>query len=171
MGHSRNGTYILSNLTGKPTIWWTSCFRAPVCLVMGIMICEDVELSFEGKASIKREGRIEIPVGEITLAAGALNTVSNASDPQGSFASNRQTVTIFKGQTGKSRIFALELRKISMKGWIWKDLDLQNEGPAVDATRLAANGESGDEEDADERPNIEDLVLTRLGQEEYKEIE
>ncbi|PVI01661.1 hypothetical protein DM02DRAFT_654268 [Periconia macrospinosa] len=130
---------------------WTSRFRAPVCLVVGIMICEDVELSFEGEASIEREA---------------------GSDIQANVASNRQTVTIFKGKVGESRIFALELKKISTQGWITKDLVLKNEGPSVEATRLAADGESENEEDDDdERPKTEDLVLTELSKEEYEEVD
>jgi hypothetical protein len=140
---------------------WTSRYRAPVCLVVGIMICEDVELSFEGKTSLDREGKVELPIGKITLAAGTPNPLGNAADPQVSVGSSRQTVTIFKGKVGESRIFALELKKITTEGWIQKDLKLRSEGPTVDATRTAAGGES-DSEDDDEQPRIEDLVIGDL---------
>jgi hypothetical protein len=148
---------------------WTSRYRAPVCLVVGIMICEDVELSFEGKSSLERGGEVELPIGKITLAAGAPNPLGDAVDPQVNIGNNRQTVTIFKGKVGESRIFALELKKITTKGWIQKDLKLRSEGPTVEALRTAAGGGSDDEDD-DEQPGIEDLVLDGLSQEEYGEM-
>jgi hypothetical protein len=108
---------------------WISRYRAPVCLVVGIMICEDVELSFEGKQSREVEGKVELPIGKITLAAGVPNPLGNTVDPQATIGSDIQTVTIFKGKVEDSQIFALELKKITTEGWFWKDLKLEREGP------------------------------------------
>jgi len=148
---------------------WISRFSTwPVCLVVGIMICEDVELSFEGERSIKREGKTELPISKITLTASTPNPAGDTGDPQVSFMANRQTITVFKAKVEERRIFALELRKITTKGWVNKELTLRNEGPEVDETRLAA-GES-DEEDDDRLENIEDLVLAEFSNEEYEDM-
>ena len=78
-------------------------------------------------------------------------------------------MTIFKGKVGESRIFALELKKVTTEGWIRKDLRLRSEGPQIDPTRIAAGG-SDDEDDDDEQPKIEELVLGGLSAEEYEDI-
>ncbi|KAM0710564.1 hypothetical protein Q7P35_002235 [Cladosporium inversicolor] len=147
---------------------WTSRYRAPVCLVVGIMMCEEVELSFDETQSREREANGQLPIGKITLAAGVLNPVGDAVDPQAGFNSNHQVVTMFKGRVNESRIFALELKKVTTEGWIHKELRLRSKGPDVDPTRLAA-GESDDEDEDDENPRIEDLVLDGLSAEEYGE--
>jgi hypothetical protein len=148
---------------------WTSRYRAPVCLVVGIMMCEDVELSFDETQSREREAKGQMPIGKITLAAGVLNPVGNAVDPQAGFSSHRQVVTMFKGKVTESRIFALELKKVTTEGWIQKDLRLKSHGPNVDPTRIAA-GESDDEDEDYEHLRIEDFVLGGLSAEEYGEI-
>jgi hypothetical protein len=147
---------------------WTSHYRAPVCLVVGIMICEDVELSFDETKSKEREAKGEVPVSKITLAAGVQNPLSDALNPQIGFATNCRTVTLFQGKTSESRIFALELKKVTTMGWIQKDLKLRSQGPDVDPTRVAA-GDSDDDED-DEQPKVEELILHGLSDEEYGEI-
>ncbi|KAF1954307.1 hypothetical protein CC80DRAFT_493812 [Byssothecium circinans] len=148
---------------------WTSRYRAPVCLVVGIMICEDVELSFDETQSREREANGQLPIGKITLAAGVPNPVGDAVDPLVGFSSNRQVVTIFKGKINESRIFALELKKVTTEGWIQKDLRLRSQGPDVDPTRVAA-GESDEEDEDDEQLEIEEFVLGGLSAEEYSEI-
>ena len=113
------------------------------------MMCEEVELSFDETQSREREANGQLPIGKITLAAGVLNPVGDAVDPQAGFNSNHQVVTMFKGRVNESRIFALELKKVTTEGWIHKELRLRSKGPDVDPTRLAA-GESDDEDEDDE---------------------
>ncbi|RYO63866.1 hypothetical protein AA0116_g4036 [Alternaria tenuissima] len=148
---------------------WTSRYRAPVCLVVGIMICEEVELSFDEKQAQEREAKGQLPIGKITLAAGVPNPVGNAADPRLGFNANRQVVTMFKGKINDSRIFALELKKITTAGWIKKDLKLRSQGPDVDSARLAA-GESDEEDEDDEELKIEEFVLGGLSAEDYGEL-
>jgi hypothetical protein len=76
---------------------------------------------------------------------------------------------MFKGEINESRIFALELKKITTVGWIQKDLKLRSQGPDVDSTRLAA-GESDEEDEDDERLNIEEFVLGELSAEDYGKL-
>lgn len=148
---------------------WTSRYRAPVCLVVGIMICEEVELLFDEKQAQEREVKGQLPIGKITLAAGVPNPTGSTGDPQIGFNTNRQVVNMFKGEINESRIFALELKKITTVGWIQKDLKLRSQGPDVDSTRLAA-GESDEEDEDDERLNIEEFVLGELSAEDYGKL-
>ncbi|RYO36375.1 hypothetical protein AA0111_g2729 [Alternaria arborescens] len=148
---------------------WTSRYRAPVCLVVGIMICEEVELLFDEKQAQEREVKGQLPIGKITLAAGVPNPTGSTGDPQIGFNTNRQVVNMFKGEINESRIFALELKKITTVGWIQKDLKLRSQGPDVDSTRLAA-GESDEEDEDDERLKIEEFVLGELSAEDYGKL-
>jgi hypothetical protein len=148
---------------------WTSRYRAPVCLVVGIMICEEVELCFDEAQAREREAKGQLSMGKITLATGVLNPAGSAADPQIGFTTNRQAVTMFKGKMSESRIFALELKKITTSGWIQKDLKLSSQGPDVDPTRLAA-GNSDKEEDDDEQLEIGEFVLGELSAEDYGEL-
>jgi hypothetical protein len=148
---------------------WTSRYRAPVCLVVGIMICEEVELCFDEAQAREREAKGQLSMGKITLATGVPNPAGSAADPQIGFTTNRQAVTMFKGKMSESRIFALELKKITTSGWIQKDLKLSSQGPDVDPTRLAA-GNSDKEEDDDEQLEIGEFVLGELSAEDYGEL-
>ena len=76
---------------------------------------------------------------------------------------------MFKGKINDSRIFALELKKITTAGWIKKDLKLRSQGPDVDSARLAA-GESDEEDEDDEELKIEEFVLGGLSAEDYGEL-
>ena len=149
---------------------WISRFNAwPVCLVVGIMICEDVDLSFEGHSSLERGGKVELPIGKVSLAAGTL--IPGLPDAQVSAGTSRQTVTIFRGKAEESRIFALELRKIGLEGWFRKELALKSMGPDVmDETRLAA-GEEEDEEDEEDVEDVSELVLGAFDEDEYEDME
>ena len=149
---------------------WISRFSTwPVCLVVGIMICEDVELSFEGQKSLGGEGKVELPIGKISLAAGT--PIPGIPNPEVSVGTKRQTVNIFRGRADESRIFALELRKIGLEGWFRKDLRLRSLGPeGIDETRLAA-GEDEDEEYMDGPENVNELVLGEFDDDEYRDME
>lgn len=132
----------------------------PACLVVGIMICEDVELSFETNKSKEREAHGEVPLETISLAVGVPN-------PQAKLASNMQTATIFKAQTGQSKIFALELKVVGTKGWRAKELVLKGDVQGVDPTRQA--GRDGEEDDG---PTVaHDVVLREFDDEDYQDME
>ncbi|CAI6089272.1 unnamed protein product [Clonostachys chloroleuca] len=149
---------------------WISFFNTwPVCLVVGIMVCEDVELSMDGARSRTLEGKIELPIGQITLAAGVPNPVADLSDPHVKLTSTNQTATIFKAKMGKSSIFAVELRKISTELFRRKLLQLRSDGPGVDGIRLAGD-ESDDEEDLEKPVAAEDLILDELSPEDYEDM-
>jgi len=152
----------------KTTPGWVKFFNDwPTCLVAGIMICEDVELEWEGTQSRKQEGEAEIPIGQITLAAGVPNPVGDQLDPRLKLASTKKTANIFKSKMGTSKIFAVELNKITTPLFRKKELELKNEGVNVDSTRLAGNGEEDKEEDLNEPVDASNLILDEFAPEDY----
>jgi hypothetical protein len=148
---------------------WLSNKRAmcPPCLVVGIMICEDVELSFEAEQSRESEGHVEVPVGAIMLASGVTNPLGDNANPQAHASTNKQSVTIFKGSTCKSNIFALELKKITTQSFLSKQLRLTEEGPTVDPTRLAGAHEGRAKADY---VSAEELVVDEFTTKEYEDM-
>ncbi|EPS41762.1 hypothetical protein H072_4298 [Dactylellina haptotyla CBS 200.50] len=124
---------------------WISRFNTwPPCLVVGIMIADDVELDFSGKGGLKAE-------------AGA----------------SRNMATVFKAKTGRSYIFALELRIITTALLRRRELKLKEFGPKVSDGRLAGNNDSDendDDNDGDDEPMMDDLILERFTDIEYDEM-
>jgi hypothetical protein len=169
--HDRFWAKLRADPDVKATVpYWTSRYRPPVCLVVGIMICEDVDLSFNETHAQEREANGQLPLGTIIVAAGVPNIIGNATDPQVGFNSNRQIVTMFRGKVSESRIFALELKKITTQGWIQKELRLRTEGPDVaDPTRVAA-AESDESDEDDEQLGIDDFILGGLEAGGYSDI-
>lgn len=149
---------------------WISFFNTwPVCLVVGIMICEDIELSMDGAQSRAHEGHVELPIGQITLAAGVPNLVGDLVGPQVKLASTKQTASIFKAKISNSNIFAVELRKVTTEVFKRNLLWLKSDGPEVDATRLASD-EWEDEEDLGQPVDADDLILDEFGPEDYEDM-
>ncbi|KAK7705225.1 hypothetical protein SLS64_008061 [Diaporthe eres] len=88
--------------------------RKPVCLVVGIMVCEDVELSYEGSKVKDREGQLEIPVKEVLLGGtdAALGKVGN---PEFVAVRRHEAATEFKGKQETRTICALELKRVTTR--------------------------------------------------------
>lgn len=149
---------------------WISIFNNwPPCLVVGIMICEDVELSYSGESSRTIDGNVEVPVGAITLAAGVPNPLGNAGDPELSMGGTHKQANLFKAKMGESKIFAIEVQTITTPILKLKQLKLLNVGPKFDDVRRAGP-DSEDDEDDEEEPVVEDLILDRLTPRELEMI-
>lgn len=145
---------------------WISLFNAwPVCLVAGIMVCEDVELSVDGAHSRQVEGHVQLPLGQITLGPQA---GGNTMNPQATLAAGMQTASIFKAKMGKSNIFAVELRKVTTDMFRRKQLRLKRTGPDIDEHRLAGDDSDGDFEEGP-APG-EKLILDNLTAEELEDM-
>jgi len=173
--HDQFWAKLKQDKTVKDTVpGWVKFYNTwPVCLVVGIMTCEDVEINYEGKQEIQHEGHAEVPIGQITLAAGLPNPLGDTGNPQAKVVVDRKVATLFKGKSGKNQIFALELRKVTTEMFSRKELVLKDAGPDVDASRLASDGEdSDDSEDMDiEKPaTIDELVLQEFRSEEYDDM-
>jgi hypothetical protein len=142
----------------------------PPCLVMGIMIAEDVELDFAGAADRSKDGNVELPIGKIATAAmGApmpMNLGNMSADAGTSHGSSKE----FKAKAPKRSIFALELQTVSLakssRFWSSKrGLSLQDDGPEFEEGRLM--GENEDDSDADDLPSVDDLELVGFSDVEY----
>ncbi|EUC40017.1 hypothetical protein COCMIDRAFT_67958, partial [Bipolaris oryzae ATCC 44560] len=136
-------------------IWVKDAKGRPPCLVVGIMIAEDVELDFSGASKRETDGGVEIPIAKIAMAVTAaplppnlgLGNVSAGAGTAHTFAS------VFKAKTAKSNIFALELQKVEVarsSGW-WgrkKQLILTDDAPDFDDGRLMGRDDNdSDDED------------------------
>ncbi|KAJ5387335.1 hypothetical protein N7509_009876 [Penicillium cosmopolitanum] len=134
------------------------------------MICEEVELSMEGADSRTYEGNAELPIGQITLAAGVPNPVGNLFDPHANLSSTTRRVTVFKARTGKSSIFAVELKKVTTELFS-KTLKLKEAGLTVDALRLAEVPIESPQEALEKPVDAEDLLLDDLDPKCYEDME
>ncbi|KAH6714537.1 hypothetical protein BKA61DRAFT_482019 [Leptodontidium sp. MPI-SDFR-AT-0119] len=122
--------------------WIKWPYLNPVWVVVGIMTCEDVTINFENKRELQVDGHIEVPIGEITVAGMPLG---NAGNPKVGAGAHKKTATVFKAQSGRNQIFALELRKVTTSKFKSKILKMGDSGPVVKDGRLAAN----DSDDSD----------------------
>lgn len=149
---------------------WVKLFSTwPACLVTGIMICEDVEVSFEGKQAVEREGRVELPVGTIALAAtGAPLPAGHGGNIQAGLQGGSNVATVFKAKNGQSSIFALELRKVTTEVLRRKELQLKEGGPKVDAGRFLADDDAEIEEE--QPPAVEEMILDGFTEEDFAEM-
>ena len=130
----------------------------PTCLVVGIMICEDVEMSMDAANARELKAQGAISVGEILLPSGGVDPLGTDVNPKLEATSSQHTATLFKANIGESSIFAVELKKV-MTGVIHRKLlRLKDEGPNVGDNRLAG---MDSDEDSDEKASVdEDLILT-----------
>jgi len=145
---------------------WVSLFNSwPPCLVVGIMICEDVEVSTKEDQSREIIAEIEIPVSAVAAAAGAPNLLGDTGNPELSAASTLKKANIFKAKIGESSIFAIELQKITTPFLRTEQLHLNKRGPHIDLIRGA--GPSDDDGKGGETDADHDLTLDGFTDEEY----
>jgi hypothetical protein len=58
-----------SDVTSRVPKWIKS--KTETCLVVGVMVCEDVEVEWTSEEKRDAEGHVTRPIGTIALAAGA----------------------------------------------------------------------------------------------------
>ncbi|KAM3076455.1 hypothetical protein ACMFMG_007271 [Clarireedia jacksonii] len=124
--------------------WIKWPYLNPVWVVVGIMTCEDVTINFENKRELRVDGHVEAPIGEITVAG---MPPGNAGNPKVGAGAYKKKATVFKAQSGRNQIFALELRKVTTSKFRSKILKMRDSGPVVNDGRLAAN-DSDDSDDS-----------------------
>jgi len=138
--------------------WIKWPYLNPVCVVVGIMTCEDVTINFENKSELEVDGHVKVPIGKITVGGMPLG---NAGDPKVGAGAHKKTATVFKAESGSNRIFALELRKVTTSKFNSKILKMRDSGPVVKEGRLAADN-SDDSEDSDDEAGqvtVDELIL------------
>lgn len=140
----------------------------PPCLVVGIMLCEDVELCREGLRSREVGGETELPIAQVALPAGVPDSIGYEVNPKVSLGCSTQNATIFGAKFGEKRIFALELRKITTQPLRRRRLQLKNYGPDFDPARLAGDG--GPEMDVIKPITAKDLVLDSFDEDDIEDL-
>jgi hypothetical protein len=132
-----------------------------VCLVVGIAICEDVEVEWDKTRIAKRQADGELPLDVIlSAAAGSPLPLPIGANVTATIAKEKTQVYVFKSKQKKKSIFALELKVIQRKGWRKPRLEL-GRGPRVEAGHQLA-GSDDDEDEDDEDIDVADLVLHEL---------
>jgi hypothetical protein len=61
--------------------WFKRLHKTPICLIVGIAICEDVEIKRETDLKVEHEAHLELCLGTVLLAAGVPNPLGDALDP------------------------------------------------------------------------------------------
>ncbi|KAI8234210.1 hypothetical protein K4K57_003447 [Colletotrichum sp. SAR 10_99] len=147
---------------------WMSFWKDwPVCMVVGIMICEDIEHTRNTDMSRDLEATAEVPVGTIAAAAGAPLPVGSAADSKLTAGKSREASTSFQAKYETGQIFAVELRKVTTELFHRKELKLHDNGPDnIDPARLAGAGMDDDEDDDDDKldepVDAEDLICVNI---------
>jgi hypothetical protein len=135
-----------SDVTSRVPKWIRS--KTETCLVVGVMVCEDVEVEWTSEEKRDAEGHVTAPVGTIALAAGAPLPPGTNIDPQLKLSGNKVTGRVFKAKSGTSKIFAVQLREVTNGKWLKrKELDLKDNGPSIEKGRKL-DGEAGDGNDS-----------------------
>jgi hypothetical protein len=148
---------------------WISMWNTwPVCVVVGIMIGEDVDVEMDAEKIQERRTQGEIPVHEMLIASGGVNPLGKKANPKLEATSSKQTATFFRAKMGESSIFAVELRIVTTGLIHRKLLQLKQHGPNVDDNRLA--GADSDEDSEEEAPVDEDLILADLDTETVQDM-
>lgn len=130
-----------------------------VCLVVGIAICEDVEIEWEKERIATRKAGGQFPLDAvITVAAGSPLPLPAGAHIEATVAKEKTQVYVFKAKQAKKSIFALELKVIEREGWTGTRTIL-GRGPAVEQGHEL--GDSDDDDDDDE-VEVEGLVLHEL---------
>lgn len=154
---------------------WISLFNTwPPCLVVGIMTAEEVDIDYSGATEKNINGKLEAPLATVGLAAagapaGLLGGV-DAGDAYADAGSGRRVAKVFRAKSGRSSVFALELRVVTTKLLQKRQLQLKDGGPKVDAGRLAGVGDDEDSDEEDKSPEADDLILGNFNDQEYLEM-
>ena len=131
-----------------------------VCLVVGLLICQDVIVAASDEEAREREARGGIPLGTIASHGAPIST-GGGGDVSVALSSSVINRTYFEAEGHGKRIFALELKIISSnKG----KLALTDKTPQ-------SNRQLGhdDDEDGDEA-HSHDLLMREVAPEEWDEI-
>lgn len=131
-----------------------------VCLVVGIAICEEVEIEWDKTRIAERKADGKLPLDfVITVAAGLPLPLPVGADIQATVAKEKTQVYMFKAKQAKKSIFALELKVIEREGWTGTRTVL-GRGPDVEEGHEL--GEDDDDDDDDDELEVADLVLHEL---------
>ncbi|KAH4177190.1 hypothetical protein HBI49_055730 [Parastagonospora nodorum] len=148
-----NGLKTDKAVNGMVPIWVKDAKGWPPCLVVGIMIAEEVEVDFSGASQRETDGGIEAPIAKIAVAATGVPVALSGGNITVEGGAAHTSATAFEAKAGTSHIFALELQKVCIaksSGW-WSNkrkLVLADDGPDFDEGRLMDGGDSSSDDDS-----------------------
>lgn len=154
---------------------WISYFNTwPPCLVVGVMMAEDVELHSSNDTERHYHSKLDLPVAEAALAVGGVPNVLGRGADAGKAALKldlgRQSAIELTANSARSSIFALELRVVTTKLLRQRELAIKDYGPKVTPGRLAGVEDISDEGGDDKPPAAEDLIIDTFTDQEYSEM-
>lgn len=176
--HEQFWSELMTNEAVRSTVpGWISIYNSwPPCLVVGIMIAEDVELDSGSATESKRHVDLDFPVAAVAAAAAGVPAAGLLSDldvgnGQTGVGTSRNETAKFTAKLERGSIFALELRKVTTANFWSRKLKLDKDGPKVPAGRLAgADEQSSGSEDEDERVSPEDVIIETLTEKDYDNL-
>jgi hypothetical protein len=132
-----------------------------VCLVIGVAICEDVEVEWNKTRIAKRVAEGELPLDVIiSAAAGSPLPLPDGANITATVAKEKTQVYVVQAKQSKKSIFAPELKVIERKGWTGTGTGtILGCGPAVEEGHQLAGS---DEDDYDDEVEVGDLILHEL---------
>ncbi|KAI8278760.1 hypothetical protein K4K59_009110 [Colletotrichum sp. SAR11_240] len=148
---------------------WSWARPYPVCMIVGIMICEDAEHQVETTSTSKQEVTIEVPAGTITGAAyGAPPIVSGMIDPSSTLEHSDEASSNFQAKYRNGNIFAVELQKVTAGFFHEKELKLKPYCPKYMRPNLRAcsvqpRKNKNDDDDDDWNFSVGPEDLMRIG--------
>jgi hypothetical protein len=95
-------------------IWVKDAKGRPPCLVVGIMVAEDVELDFSGASKRETDGGVEAPIAKIATTVTAAPLPPNLGNVSAGAVTAHTSASVFKAKTAKSNIFALDDNRVVM---------------------------------------------------------
>ena len=150
-------------IEGSGSIWSTQ----PAYLVVGIMICEDVEIIPNAELAQESKAQGKIPVGEILLPSGGVNLPRMYSKLGA--ASSSHTATLFQAKSGESKIFAVELKKVTTRVLHRKLLSSKGERP-LNLVNFGLTSMNSDEDNDEKASGDPDLILAELDAETVRDM-
>lgn len=136
-----------------------------VCLVVGLLMCQDIVVATSAEDARDRQARNEVPLGTIAEVFAASQGVPVSTGGMGNIAvdNSRSNVnrTYFEAAGKGKKVFALELRIISMKEG---KLKMTDKTPKAPADRQLGEGDQGDGVDPD------DLIVRDLDTDDWNEL-
>ena len=140
----------------------------PICIVVGILIADDVKVCYEEEEFDEREANGDIPVGAISTAAGLPLPLGDCADIKALVKRDKNVKAVFRAKSEEANIIALEVMPIASR-FRTKDLYYKNETPEDEGAQLGGSDDE-DFEEGDDVLRAGDLILRGLTEEERNDV-
>ena len=138
-----------------------------VCLVVGLLMCQDIDVATSAEDARDRQARNEVPLGTIAERVAASHGVPLSTGGIGNAAIDNSKSIVnrmyFEAAGKGKKVFALELRIISMKEG---RLKMTDKTPKAPANRQLGDGDG----DGGEEVDPDDLIVKDLDEQDWNEL-